>query len=143
MLRRNHTILALDPGLRDLGYAILARKRLLASGVLSLRTTPKHKRVGRVRDALLLWLRAYRPRTLVLEQIPRRPLDLLAGLPALARLLHRVASHRRLRVAEYSAKAVRRSVVGNGWAGKREVAETLTTRFPELRVHLTHDRKWK
>ena len=33
--------------------------------------------------------------------------------------------------------------MGYGWAGKREVAEALSARFPDLRVHLTHDRKWK
>jgi Holliday junction resolvasome RuvABC endonuclease subunit len=43
----------------------------------------------------------------------------------------------------YSAKTVRQSAVGDGWAGKREVAKSLCGRFPDLRVHLTQDRKWK
>ena len=96
-----------------------------------------------MREAFEAWVRAYRPRVLVLENIPNRPLDTLAGLPALGRLLARLARSHRLKVAIYSAKAVRRDVVGSGWAGKREVAEVLCGRFPELRVHLTHDRKWK
>jgi Holliday junction resolvasome RuvABC endonuclease subunit len=90
-----------------------------------------------------IWLRAYRPRTLVIEHIPRRPLDTLAGLPALGRMLRRMAATRRLKVATYSARTVRGNIVGDGWAGKREVAEALSARFPDLRIHLTHDRKWK
>ena len=88
-------------------------------------------------------MRAYRPSVLVLEQIPKRPLDSLAGLPALGRLLRRVASRKRVKLVEYSAKTARRTVPGNGWAGKREVAEAVTGQFPDLRVHLTQNRKWK
>lgn len=141
--RKVETILALDPGLRDLGYAVFSGRKLVTSGVLTLRAVPSNRRLGTIRDSLLAWMRAYRPRALVLEHIPKRPLDTLAGLPALGRLLRRMADRRRLRVAAYSAKTVRRNVVGDGWAGKREVAEALSGRFPELRVHLTHDRKWK
>lgn len=139
----NRPILALDPGTRDLGYAVLSGKRLLAAGVLPLRSVPRRHRLGRIREFVLSELRAHRPAILVLEQIPKRPLDTLAGLPALGRVLQRVATSRRLKVATYSARTVRGNIVGDGWAGKRAVAEALSTKFPELRVHLTHDRKWK
>jgi len=143
MRKTPDTILALDPGLRDLGYAVLSGKRLVTSGVLSLRTVPPAGRLRAIQDALSAWSRGYRPRTLVLEHIPKRPLDALAGLPALGRRLRRLAKRSRLKLAVYSARTVRQTVVGDGWAGKREVAKTLATRFPQLRVHLTHDRKWK
>jgi len=137
------TILALDPGLRDLGYAVLAGRRLVDANVLSLRSVPRGRRLGRVQEFLLTQFRAHRPRTLVLEHIPKRPLDTLGGLPALGRLLGRLARKRRLKLATYSARTVRGSVVGDGWAGKREVAQSIVGKFPHLRVHLTHDRKWK
>lgn len=139
----DRTILALDPGFRDLGFAVLKGKRLVTSGVLPLRNVARGQRLAKTRETLLAWIRAYRPRTLVLEHVPRRPLDRIAGLPALGRQLRRIAARRRLRLADYSARTVRRNVVGDGWAGKREVAAALSSRFPELRVHLTHDRKWK
>lgn len=136
-------ILALDPGLRDLGYAVLSGKKLVISGVLTLRTVPPSRRLRTIQDAFAVWIRGYRPRTLVLEHIPKRPLDSLAGLPALGRRLRRLANRSRLKLAAYSARTVRRTVVGDGWAGKGEVAKTLATRFPELRVYLTQDRRWK
>jgi Holliday junction resolvasome RuvABC endonuclease subunit len=144
MIRKNnHPILALDPGLRDLGYAILAGKNLLASNVIPLRNVPRSGRIKTIQEVLTHLIRGYRPRTLVLEHIPKRPLDTLAGLPALARRLRRLAKRLRLSTAVYSARAARRTVVGDGWAGKRQAAEILSKRFPDLRVHLTHDRKWK
>lgn len=143
MRKTPKTILALDPGLRDLGYAVLSGRELVTSGVLTLRTVTPGRRLKTIQESLVTWIRAYRPRTLVLEHIPQRPLDSLAGLPALGRLLRRLARAQRIPVASYSAKTVRRDVVGDGWAGKREVAKAIASRFPELRVHLTHDRKWK
>jgi len=141
--KKTDTILALDPGLRDLGYAVMAGPRIIVDSVLPLRFVPRNQRLGRVREFLLAQLRAHQPRTLVLEHIPKRPLDTLGGLPALGRLLGRLARKRRLKLATYSARTVRGSVVGDGWAGKREVAESVAGKFPDLRVHLTHNRKWK
>jgi Holliday junction resolvasome RuvABC endonuclease subunit len=143
MHKRTDTTLALDPGLRELGYAVLSGQELLTSGVLSLRAVPPSRRLRKVRASLDAWTRAYRPHTLVLEHIPRRPLDSLAGLPALGRLLRRSANRGHLKVVEYSVKSVRQTVVGDGWAGKRDVARALSRKFSELRVHLTQDRKWK
>lgn len=137
------TILALDPGLRDLGYAVLSGKNLLDWGVLPLKGVQPSRRIAKVQQKLEQLIRGYQPSWLVWEHIPKRPLDTLAGLPALGRRLRRLAKRLRLKVATYSARSVRRTVVGDGWAGKREAAESLCSRFPDLRVFLTQDRKWK
>jgi Holliday junction resolvasome RuvABC endonuclease subunit len=143
MRTKTDTILALDPGLRELGYAVLSGKEILTHGVLPLRDIAPSRRFGKVRESLEAWMRAYRPHTVVVEHIPRRPLDSLAGLPALGRLLRRLARRRRVKLLEYSVKAVRKSVVGDGWAGKADVARAVARRFSELRIYLTQDRKGK
>ncbi len=141
----NHppTILAIDPGLRELGYAVLRGDDLLDHGVLPLRHLPARRRLRRVRAALETWLRGYRPDSLAVERMPRRPLDSTTGLPALRRLVRRFASRHALPLHAYSARSVRQHVVGNGWAGKREAARALSREFPQLRVYRTQDRKWK
>ena len=143
MKPRNHTILALDPGLRDLGYAVLRGKHLVTANVLSLRNVLRSRRLSRVREELTALIRGYRPQAIAIEEMPQRSLDKVAGLPALGRLVRKLARRRRLKLAAYSARTVRRSVVGNGWAGKRETAEAMVARFPDLRVQLTQNRKWK
>jgi hypothetical protein len=37
----------------------------------------------------------------------------------------------------------RRTVVGDGWAGKADVAKRLAGRYPELKVYRGQTRKWK
>ena len=143
MPQRNPTILALDPGLRDLGFSVLTGTRLLDSGVLTLRAVPPSRRLRTVQARLEQWIAIHAPDAVVVESIPRRPLDALAGLPALGRLLRRVARHYGLDLVTYSAKTARRTVVGDGWAGKGEVAKTIAAHFPQLRVYRGQDRKWK
>jgi Holliday junction resolvasome RuvABC endonuclease subunit len=60
-----------------------------------------------------------------------------------AQRVRRFAKRRGIVVATYSAQIVRRHLVGDGWAGKVEVAQEIARRFPELRVYLTQDRAWK
>ena len=142
-IKKTDTILALDPGLRDLGYAVVAGRELLTHGVLPLRHVPTSRKLKTIEEELTRIIRGYRPSILALEHIPKRPLDALAGLPALGRRLNRLATRSKLKIVTYSARSIRRTVAGDGWAGKREVAEALCGPFPQLRVYLTHDRKWK
>src|ERR1043165_3244046 len=137
------TILAIDPGLRDLGFAVLRGPELLGHGVLSFRHLRAPQRLKAARTELDRLIRAHEPRELVLENIPKRPLDALAGLPALGRLLRRFATTHDLGLATYSARTVRRAVVGNGWAGKSEVAKALMAQFPQLKVYRGQLRKWQ
>ena len=143
MPQRSPTILALDPGLRDLGFAALSGAHLLDSGVLTLRTVPPLQRLRTVRARLEQWIEQHAPDVLVIENVPRRPLDSLPGLPALGRLLRRTAGRYDLELVMYSAKTARRTVAGDGWAGKAEVAKAIAAHFPQLRVYRGQDRKWK
>ena len=68
MRKAPDTILALDPGLRDLGYAVLRGRRLVASGVLGLRRTPKVERLATARKHLRSWMRTHQPDVVVVEK---------------------------------------------------------------------------
>src|SRR6188768_3077602 len=66
-MKRSTTILAIDPGLRELGFAVLAGQRLVASGVGPLRLHPEAERPAEARRLVYGWIRSYRPEILVLE----------------------------------------------------------------------------
>lgn len=142
-LVEDRPILAIDPGLRELGYAVLQGRRLLDWGVLPLRDVPPQRRPSEVDRAIQAWTRAYRPGTLVIEQTAQHGEGRLRPLRLLALRFNRLARRLRLKTAIYSAKTVRKAVVGNGWATKAEAARALCVSFPALRVCLTQDRKWK
>lgn len=144
MLKNNQdTILALDPGLRDLGYAVLRSRRVLTSGVRPLRLLPAEQRLREARRLVRSWIAAYRPGTLILEATYPHP---VAGLDAVHRLAASVRSLARrhgITVAVYPPQSVRKTLTGHGWACKWEAAVAVSYRFPALRVYLTQDRKWK
>lgn len=138
---KNEPILAIDPGLRELGFAILTGNDLLESGVLQLRHLAEAERLGCVRRHLDRLIESFGPRSIVVEQIPKSPLD--GNLPRLGRLLGRLGRRYGLKAFSYSAKTARRSVVGDGWAGKADVVRRLAAQFPQLRVYRGQSRKWK
>lgn len=143
MQNRSTTILALDPGLRDLGFAVISGQRLVASGVRPLRLLPCERRFAEARRLVQAWVRAYRPGALVLEATYGHPVDSFAGLHRLAVMARRLAKEKRVRVSTYAPQSVRKSLTGNGWATKRELAAAVAIHFPALRIYLTQDRKWK
>ena len=60
-MKNEPTILALDPGLRDLGYAVLRGRRLITAGVLGLRQVPREERLADARRHIRGWVRIHRP----------------------------------------------------------------------------------
>ncbi len=140
---KHQTILALDPGLRDLGFAVLKGSRLIASGVRPLRLLPKERRLREARKLVATWITAYRPGILVLEATHGHPVTWLNALDKLAGSVRRLGRREKLPVTTYAPQTVRKALVGNGWATKKETAIAVGHRFPALRVYLTQDRKWK
>jgi Holliday junction resolvasome RuvABC endonuclease subunit len=143
MRKTPETILAIDPGLRELGYAVLVGRRLLANGALNLREHPRHRRLSVAREHVQRWAGAHRPTAIVVEKTHPHSLPWLDKLHRLTRGARRIAVRRHATFAAHSPQTVRKGLVGNGWAKKPEVAVAVAHRFPQLRVHLTQDRRWK
>jgi Holliday junction resolvasome RuvABC endonuclease subunit len=137
------TILALDPGLRDLGYAVLRGRRLVTSGVLGLRRVGKEQRLATARKHVRSWMQTHRPNLVVVEKTYRHPVPWLDQLHQLSRTARNIATRQHADFAMYSPQSVRATVAGNGKAKKPEVAIAVAHRFPSLRVYLTQDRRWK
>jgi Holliday junction resolvasome RuvABC endonuclease subunit len=136
-------ILALDPGLRELGYAVLDGPRLVDSGVGGLRSLPKEQRLLEGKRLVRHWVRLYHPGTLVIERTSEHPKQGLASVHQFSQYVQRMAHRCGQQVVVYSAQQVRKHLVGNGWANKTEVARVIVQRFPALRIYLTQDRQWK
>lgn len=143
MRTKTDTILALDPGLRDLGYAVLHGRRLVTSGVLGLRRVPKSARLPSARQHVRSWLRTHRPDVVVVEKTYRHPVPWLNQLHRLSRSAKNLATRQHADFTMYSPQSVRATVAGNGKAKKPEVAIAVAHRYPSLRVYLTQDRRWK
>jgi Holliday junction resolvasome RuvABC endonuclease subunit len=143
MRTKTDTILALDPGLKDLGYAVVRGRRVVTSGVLSLRRIPKDDRLAIARRNVRTWLQTHRPDVVVVEKTYRHPLPWLNQLHQISRSARNLAARQHASFTMYSPQSVRATVAGNGRAKKPEVAVAVAHRFPSLRVYLTQDRRWK
>jgi Holliday junction resolvasome RuvABC endonuclease subunit len=139
----NRPILAIDPGTRELGYAVLAGRRLLEHGVIPLRSLPKEHRL---REAILGMGRLvdrHRPGALVLEKTYHHPVPWLNDLHRITLAARRIAKAWRITFHTYAPQAVRQTVAGNGKATKAQAAVIVAHHFPQLRLLLTQDRRWK
>jgi Holliday junction resolvasome RuvABC endonuclease subunit len=143
MQKNPDTILALDPGLRELGYAVLYGRRLVANGVFGLRRVPKDQHLDEARKQVRTWIEKHQPDIVVVEKTYRHPVLWLDQLHQLSRSAQNLATRRRAAFAMYSPQSVRATIAGNGKAKKPEVAIAVAHRFPSLRVYLTQDRRWK
>lgn len=140
----NHeTILAIDPGLRELGFAVLRGSRLVARDAISLRQVPKTRRLDEAKKHVRGWLTTHQPSVVVVEKTYPHPVPWLSQLHQISRSARNLATRRHADFATYSPQAVRATVAGNGKAKKPEVAIAVAHHFPQLRFLLTQDRKWK
>jgi Holliday junction resolvasome RuvABC endonuclease subunit len=139
------TILALDPGLSAMGVAVAdVRGRLRHVAVLA--TKPRYTlgtRIRRLEREVSTLIDCYRPAVCLIETAwPSRSRS-MRRVHRVARLCMRLAEQAGARVHTIPVKTVRRSLLGNGWAGKKQIARHVVSAYPELRVYCGHRREWQ
>jgi len=137
-------VLAVDPGTREMGVAILEGGKLVYHGVIVIQRgrTPKET-LERGRASVHRFIKDFRPAVLAIEKTFVRKNRNVALLNVLADEIVALARQCRLQVVSIAPSAVKKRMCGNGWASKAEVANAVIMRFPELKAYLTHERKWK
>jgi len=141
---KRRRILAIDPGTRNIGVAVIEGNRLLHYGVKTIprsASASKTLRSGRaiVRDLIADFM----PTILAVEQTYFPHDRNGTTLNRFASEVTRIGRRERLAVVCLAANTVRKMICGFGTAGKRDVATALSSRFPELRPYLTSNRRWK
>ena len=137
-------ILAIDPGTREMGIAVIERDRLLYSAVEIFRKLPSPQdRLRQVRSAVARLVRDFRPSALAIEKTFIGRNRNAALLNVLVDEIVTLGKRKGLTVVALAPAAVKKVVAGDGWATKEEVAHAVAARFPKLRVYLPPDRSWK
>lgn len=137
-------ILAIDPGTRTMGVALLDREQLVYYGVRAIRMPGAPcERLKEARRTVLRLINDLRPDTLVVEKTFFANNRNGAVLNALVKQIVAIGRRKRLRVVSYAANTVKKRVCGNGRASKKEIARAVICRYPELGVYFSQDRKWK
>ena len=137
------TILAIDPGTRELGVAVLRGGELLFYGV---KTVTNRRNPLIVLETISSYFRRllerYHPTTLAIEKmfITQKNSALLV---VAAEQIKAVAKENNLPVYEYAPTSVRKRLCHTGRATKRETAAVLADRFPELQRYYRRTKAWE
>jgi crossover junction endodeoxyribonuclease RuvC len=133
-------IIGIDPGSRRTGYGVIRiegnRHIYLTSGYLNLLSFPSHERLRQIYLGLQQIMQSWQPHEAAIEQIfmqenPNSALKLGQARGAAIVALD-------IPVEEYSAREVKKSVVGHGAASKDQV-QFMVKRLLNLSGHLQPD----
>lgn len=137
-------VLAIDPGTRAMGVALLENRELIYYGVKTIRRgRSPHEKLKEGRKILLTLIKDFNPHVLAVEKTFFANNRNSALLNVFADEIVAVGKRKGLKVMAFAPSAVKKAVCGNGWAKKPEVARAVARSYPELRVYLGQDRKWK
>ncbi len=135
-------LLAIDPGTREMGYAVLEATELLHFGVY---TFPHHLSARQLcahgQRFLAGVITAFAPRLLVMERIVVATSTRSPRLHVFVEELRRYATDHHLQVAAYAPTTIKKAVTGHATATKRAVAETLLQWYPYLGAALLERHK--
>jgi Holliday junction resolvasome RuvABC endonuclease subunit len=136
---RHPRILAVDPGTRHMGIAVLEGTELIYYGVKSFRDKrPADALIRATRKTLQRLIVAYEPDTLAYEKTFFVQGKASALLHVQEAEIRRVGQGAGLAVVGYAPTRVRHLLCEDGRATKVIVADLLAKRFPELVRHREH-----
>ena len=102
-----------------------------------------HQTLQRARDAVVRLIEDLNPDILAVERTFFSQNRNTALLNVLFDEIRSLARRKRLAFVSFAPSTVKKLICGHGQASKEEVAKVIASRFPELKVYLTQDRKWK
>jgi len=144
MTKNKKKILAIDPGTRHMGYAFLDKGRLLYYGVKVIeRGKSPSETLKEGKKQVLRLINDLKPNILVVEKTFISNNRSASLLNVFFDEIGAVGRRKKLKVLCFSPSTVKKYIAKDGWAGKKEVARALCTKYPELKVYLTQDRGWK
>ena len=130
-------ILAIDPGAKHSGFALIEGRELVRFGVKTFKVRkPVKVLLAQVHQAFAELISDYNPSVVAIEKpfLPQQ--ENLSNLGAVSHEIKKLARGEKLSIVEYSPKRVRQQICDSGKATKRQTARMLCQRYPELTRYL-------
>lgn len=143
-MQSSDKILSIDPGTREMGVAFIDGGKLIYHGVKVIRKKRSpHERLQAAREIVLRLIQDFRPQLLVVEKTFFARNRNTSLLNVFADEIVAIGRRKGLTVRAIAPSTMKKAICGNGHASKEEVAAVVVAKYPELKVYLTQDRKWK
>jgi crossover junction endodeoxyribonuclease RuvC len=143
MPTKHMKILAIDPGTREMGVAVLDGQTLDYYGVKTIRRRRSPaEALCRIQEITASLIARHRPNVLAIEKmfVIQKSASLLV---VAAEEVKATARQHGLPIYEYAPTTVRKLICNSGRATKQETAKVMARRFPELRAYLEQKTKWE
>lgn len=138
------TILAIDPGLREIGVAHFSGPELLDYGVKSLRRPGNAKKRSAFLCSIVQRLLAEkRPDIFALEKNSFANVAQNQDLVRAVEKLKQAVREANVPIWEFAPNTIKKEITSDGRASKRQVAHVLSARFPELKAYRESNRRWR
>lgn len=136
-------ILAIDPGTRELGFAVFQGETLLYYGV---KTVTNRKAPSQVLETITGFIKGliekYEPTMLAIEKMFITQKN-SALLYVAAEQVKAVAKEGKISIWEQSPSAIRKRLCKTGRATKREVTKLIADHYPELARYYNRTKHWE
>lgn len=127
-----------------MGFAAFDNGELEDYGVKNLRHVAGAEDVFAAVDKVVSRLvEQKRPRALVIEKNNFSHIRQNVRLTLAVSRIRTIGRRHRVRVFEFDPRTIRKVVCRDGNATKRELARTVAVRYPEMRVYLESNRRWR
>lgn len=144
MIKHKAKILAIDPGTKEMGVALLDGEKIIYHGV---KVTPSEKspneKLKEGREIIFRLIRDYKPDVLVVERSFFANNKTASLLHVFINEIRAIGKKKGIKVLSYAPSTVRKRIAGNGRASKEELSVIIVSKYPELKVYLSQDRAWK
>lgn len=143
-MKKKRSLIAIDPGLREMGVSHFIGRDLVDFGVKSLRRPGNYnKRLNQVSLTIYRLLEEKKPEALVIEKNVFSQIQQNLPLVIAIKCIHKLAKDRSIPVFEIAPNTIKKVVTGDGWAKKRKVASVLCSIYPELSAYRESNRRWR
>jgi crossover junction endodeoxyribonuclease RuvC len=140
---KTERVLAIDPGTRAIGIAVLQDRDLLYYGVKTIKGLKTPREVLQKVDKIInQQITNYEPATVAIEKMFLIQKN-ASFLIVVADEIKAIAKQQGLAVCEFAPTAVRKLICQAGKATKREVAKIIASRYVELTRYLNRPSKWE
>ncbi len=137
-------ILAIDPGTREMGVAFLEDDDLQDYGIKTVKRGPKARDMLLNLESILSRLiEEKKPDVIVLEQNHFSHIKQNLLLTLAVAKMKAIAKRHEIPLEAYAPNTVRKAICNNGNATKRQLAQIVAARYPELKAYLESNRKWR